>query len=440
VLPTNGFRVKPTKAHRCQAALIVAALTGCQPATTPPAQNVEHVPVQAYRFRNLTQSTSADGYASFSPDGNRLAFSSVREGNRDLYIMDFAGGETQRVTEHPADDGGPVAWSPGGDTLYFRSKRDGEVYNIYRLELVSGAVTRLTQAAGGEGYVDVGPDGRQLTFHSERDQIDGNRNLEVYVMDLATGAQRRVTEQPDRRNGGADWFPDGERLINIARSRTGSSVQIINLAGEVLQELAGTAAEDTFIGALAPDGKRFVFYSNREGNYHLYALQLLDGQLTRISTGRATFSTAAFSPDGRYLAAQYDDGTPSDIVLIDLQHPVGRLYAEGRDLLYNANSPAEIEAAASLLEQSVNGNGEFGPGRLMLAAAYVKLSRLAGAREQLTALEGSTDQLHPAEALLERALQAKVDDDPKAEVAAWQAIVDADPGDRWAVDQLAAAQ
>lgn len=431
--------MKPSEMHRWQAALIVAALTGCQPAT-PPAQDTESIPVQPHRLRNITQSTSADGYASFSPDGKQLAFSSVRSGNRDLYLMDLASGDTQRLTRHPADDGGPPAWSPAGDQLFFRSKRDGEFYNIYQLDLTTAAVTRLTEAMGGEGYVDVSPDGRSLAFHSERDQADGNRNLEVYVMDLATRVQRRITNQPDRRNGGADWFPDGQRLINIARSPTASSVQIIGLTGEVLKEYAVTAAEDTFIGALSPDGKRFVFYSNREGDYHLYSLDLTDGQLTRITTGRATFSTASFSPDGRYLVAQYNDATPADIVLIDLQHPVGRDYAEGRDLLYNARNRSELGAALALLKKSVTADGQFAPGRLMLAAAYVKLSRTAEAREQLAALEGLTDQLHASETLLQTALQAKVDDNPKAEIAAWQALLSADPGDPWAANELATAQ
>jgi len=396
--------------------------------------------VQPYRLRNITQSTSADGYASFSPDGMRLAYSSVRNGNRDLYVMDLASGDTQRLTEHPADDGGPPAWSSEGNRLFFRSKRDGEFYNIYQLDLTTGAVTRLTEAAGGEGYVDVSPDGRSIAFHSERDQADGNRNLEVYVLDLETGDQRRVTEQPNRRNGGADWFPDGQRLINIARSPTGSSVQVINLAGEVLQEYAVTAAEDTFIGALSPDGKRFVFYSNREGNYHLYALELPGGQLTRITTGRATFSTASFSPDGRYLAAQYGDGTAADIVLIDLQQPVGRNYAEGRDLLYNARNRSELAQARDMLKEAVTADEQFAPARLMLAAAYVKLSQSTEAREQLAALEGLSEQLHASEKLLQVALQAKMDDDPRAEIAAWQALLSADPGDRWAADELAAAQ
>ena len=315
-----------TKQHpRLWGTIMIAVLAGCG-SGTPPAIYGAPIPVQPYPFRNITQSAYADGYASFSPDGARLAYSSMRDGNRDLYIMDLASGDTQRVTQHPADDGGPAAWSAAGDKLFFRSKRDSDFYNIYQLDLISGEVTRLTHAMGGEGYVDVSPDGNLLAFHSERDQADGNRNLEIYVLDLRTGVQQRVTQQPDRRNGGADWFPDGKRLINVARSPTASSVQVISLSGKVLQEYAVTAAEDTFIGALSPNGKRFVFYSNREGSYHLYSLELSDGQLTRITTGRTPFSTASFSSDGRYLAAQYGDTKRADIVLLDLQHLVRRDY------------------------------------------------------------------------------------------------------------------
>ena len=176
------------------AVLALTALASCQapsPETKQPGNGPEAsvgaVAVATYRFRNITRSKSADGYASFSPDGTRLAYSSVRDGNRDLYIMDLGTGDTRRVTDHPADDGGPPAWSVDGATLYFRSKRDGEHYNIYRLDLQSGEVARLTEAAGGEGYVDVSPDGQTLLFHSERDQTDDDRNL----IEEAPGRDRR---------------------------------------------------------------------------------------------------------------------------------------------------------------------------------------------------------------------------------------------------------
>ena len=164
----------------------VALLAGCsaddpQTPAVPEADSISAEPaqiaVQSYRMTNLTRSAHRDGYATFSPDGERLAFSSVRDGNRDLYIMDLQTREVERITEHPADDGGPPAWSKDGGTLYFRSKRDGETYNIYQLDLNTREVARLTTAVGGEGYVDVSPDGQFIAFHSERDHTDADNNL-----------------------------------------------------------------------------------------------------------------------------------------------------------------------------------------------------------------------------------------------------------------------
>ena len=353
--------------------------------------------------------------------------------------MDLTSGATRRLTRHPADDGGPPAWSGDGETLFFRSKRDGEHYNIYRLSLKSERIQRLTDAPGGEGYVDVSPDGRSIVFHSERDQGEQDRNLEVYTLDLTSGQARRITRQPARRNGGAQWFPEGDRLINIARSPTASAVQVIDLSGTILHEYAATDQEDTFIGVLAPDASRFVFYSNRQGSIHLYALDLRNKSLTRISSGRAMFSTPSFSPDGRYLAVQYDDGTPSDVVIMDLQAPVDLNYAQGSDLLATARTRFEFDEAAKLLEQAVANNPEFGPGRLSLAAAYSKLSKRAEARRELAALRPLTAQLDLSERLLMAALVAKLNGDPQGEIAAWRAVIDADPGDRWAAYELAAA-
>ena len=429
--------------------LLPALLMGCTPdehdatpAAEPTAAPLEAaaIAVQSYRMTNLTRSAHRDGYATFSPDGERLAFSSVRNGNRDLYLMTLATGTVERLTDHPADDGGPPAWSKDGATLYFRSKRDGDDYNIYQLELAGGVVTRLTTAEGGEGYVDVSPDGRSITFHSERDRTEADDNLEVYVLDLASGEQRRVTHQPTMRNGGPDWLPDGERLINVARSPTGTSVQITDLNGQILEEHAATNKQDTFIGTLGPLGKRFVIYSNREGGaIGLYSLELATGALTRMTSGRATFSTAQFSPGGRYLALQYDDGSPSDLALLDLGQPVPQSYAEGKDLLHMAVTRLEYPDAVTLLEQAVAEDEDLAPARLWLAVGYAKLAKWTQAREQIAQAERLASGLNDGEQLLLAAVSAQAAGEPAAEIAAWKTLLAHDPGDRWAWYNLAAA-
>ena len=76
----------------------------------------------------------------FSPDGKRLAFSSRRDGNSDLYIMNADGSDVRRVTSHSAVDGAP-AWSPDGKFLAFHSNRDGN-FEIYTIRIEGSVVRR----------------------------------------------------------------------------------------------------------------------------------------------------------------------------------------------------------------------------------------------------------------------------------------------------------
>ena len=59
----------------------------------------------------LTSNRADDFHPGWSPDGTRIAFTSERDGNRELYIMDDVGEGLNRLTEDAAEDSQPV-WSP----------------------------------------------------------------------------------------------------------------------------------------------------------------------------------------------------------------------------------------------------------------------------------------------------------------------------------------
>jgi Tol biopolymer transport system component len=79
---------------------------------------------------NLTNHSAAfDGRAAWSPDGSKIAFTSTRDGNYEIYIMNANGTGVTRLTNHAELDSYP-AWSPDGLKIAFRSDRAGnpEVY------------------------------------------------------------------------------------------------------------------------------------------------------------------------------------------------------------------------------------------------------------------------------------------------------------------------
>lgn len=73
---------------------------------------------------HLTQETT-DTNPEASPDGKKVAFMSLRDGNWEIYVMNMDGSGVMRLTNDGASDGLPI-WSPDGQAIAFASDRDGE--------------------------------------------------------------------------------------------------------------------------------------------------------------------------------------------------------------------------------------------------------------------------------------------------------------------------
>ena len=78
---------------------------------------------------NLTNNAAVDQVPSWSPDGTKIAFSSERDGNHEIYVMNTNGSNPTNLTNNAAVDQMP-SWSPDGTKIVFTSDRDGN-YEIY---------------------------------------------------------------------------------------------------------------------------------------------------------------------------------------------------------------------------------------------------------------------------------------------------------------------
>lgn len=83
--------------------------------------------------KRLTNSPGLDMNAVFSPDSKQIAFTSNRDGNYEIYVMNADGTNVRRVTNHPERDDFPC-WSPDGRLLYFVGERNGK-FDIYKTEV-----------------------------------------------------------------------------------------------------------------------------------------------------------------------------------------------------------------------------------------------------------------------------------------------------------------
>ncbi len=148
---------------------------------------------------NLTNNPGRDLYPSWSPDGKKIVFMSDKGGQGDIYVMNQDGSEPKNLTNSPAHYG-PYPWSlpgytifpwsPDGQKIAFVSYRDGN-NEIYVMNPDGSEQKRLTNNPGRDLYPSWSPDGKKIVFMSDRD-----RNKEIYVMNPDGSEQKNLTNNP----------------------------------------------------------------------------------------------------------------------------------------------------------------------------------------------------------------------------------------------------
>ena len=200
--------------------------------------------------------TAANVQAVWSPDRTRIAFSSNRSGNYDLYVMDADGGSAAPLAPGAGTDGEP-AWSPDGRRIVFASARAGTP-QLYSIAVDGSDLRPLTSAGGASGSPAFSPDGRTIAFTSSRDD-----NYEVYLMDADGGSQRRITTTPGREMA-PRFLPSGDLAWVVERgARRGSA--IVRQAGGSLAVLADVPAA-IVSWSLSRDGRTLAYVTGRIGS------------------------------------------------------------------------------------------------------------------------------------------------------------------------------
>ena len=223
-------------------------------------------------LRRLTNNPAIDGSPSWSPDGKRIVFTSYRDGNfmngiptTEIYVMDADGRNQQKLTNNPAHDGSP-SWSPDGEQIAFDSNRDGRFnWEIYVIDADGRNLQRITNSPNDDGWPDDrypswSPDGKRIVFSARREAHFESKfavTYEIYVMDADGGNQQRLTN--NRNNEwNPSWSPDGERIA-FTSDRKGNwenfEIYVMDADGGNQQRLTDNRVIDWFpLGLLTVNG------------------------------------------------------------------------------------------------------------------------------------------------------------------------------------------
>lgn len=236
----------------------------------------------------VTQLTSGgnhnDEYPRWSPDGHRIAFSSSRGGNFDIYVMDANGRNVTRITDHAANDSTPF-WMPDGQSLIFNSDRDSRG-DLYRVWLADRRVERLTHHFVGRAIMpNVSPDGKSVAFAAQTLQRLQFWSYQVHVLDLASKKTRAI----DGTACWPNWSPDG-RLANVLLEKEPSRLQVRNADGSGARELAVDPSRWAYYPDWSKDSQWIAFSvspQHHEGEDWDLALVPSDGSrpVQKLTTG-----------------------------------------------------------------------------------------------------------------------------------------------------------
>ncbi|WP_336978609.1 Tol-Pal system beta propeller repeat protein TolB [Brevundimonas nasdae] len=164
----------------------------------------------------------------FSNDGNKIAFSIIRGGNTDVYVMDLRSRQITRLTSDPGIDTSP-SFSPDGSQIVFTSDRSGSA-RLYVMRADGSGQRPISRGGGIYTAPSWSPTGNLIAFTKQ-----GGGRFSTGVMN-SDGSGERILSSSYFEEG-PNWAPNG-RYVMFARQTPGGDTRLwtVDLSGRVVSQ------------------------------------------------------------------------------------------------------------------------------------------------------------------------------------------------------------
>ena len=237
----------------------------------------------------LTDSAALVVTPRFSPNGERILYTSYETGFPRITILDV--GSLQRTTlgEQPGTMSFAPRFSPDGASAVF-SLESGGNSDIYLLSLSSGQLTQLTNTPSIETAPSFSPDGSQIVFESDRTGIS-----QIYVMPASGGEGERISGGKGRY-GTPVWSPRGDLIAFTKQNEGRFHIGVFRTDGSEERLLTASFLDEG--PSWAPNGRVLMFTretSGEGGQAGLWSVDITGRNLKQVPT-EGPASDPAWSP------------------------------------------------------------------------------------------------------------------------------------------------
>ncbi len=235
-------------------------------------------------------------HPAWSPDGEAIVYSGDDDGDFELYLLRWRTGEALQLTRNQVLDSTP-SFTPDGSEIVFASDL-GADRDIYSVSVDGGPARRVLALPGGQSR----PQFVAETVLSFNHGV-GSENRTIAVYDLGRGILKILVDGP-AHDEWASWSPQADKIL-ISSDRLGHwEVFEVNGDGSAPRRVTESPANSVSNAPRhSPDGRTFVYQSDKSGDFEIYLHDLDTGREWNLSQSpNSNDALPSFSPDGEWIA------------------------------------------------------------------------------------------------------------------------------------------